>query len=224
MGYLYRARALQSADQQLWKFQLKRGNVWWANSKKFGKMIQVWHLLRGITLWIIWIERNGNVFNHEEWHKSKMKHRIWYELIFYVISAWKKINKLIKTSRFSALAIIQGFDKTWGLRGVLVGGMVWTLIGIGKDNVDSCWWRSWWFRGCSWLVRWGWSFGWWVRWVVFGGVRSCFFYLAVFVPKGPHLPLVKGMLYCFLFNGVGPVGLMFNKNQKIVIPYTIKSL
>ena len=34
------------------------------------------------------------------------------------------------------------------------------------------------------------------------------------MPKGPHLPLVKGMLYCFLFNGVGPVGLVFQKKSK----------
>ena len=34
--------------------------------KKFGMMIKIWHLLRGITLWIIWIEGNDKVFNHEE--------------------------------------------------------------------------------------------------------------------------------------------------------------
>ena len=39
-------------------------------------MIQIWHLLRGITLWIIWIERNGKVFNYKEWYEAKMKHRI----------------------------------------------------------------------------------------------------------------------------------------------------
>ena len=49
-----------------------------------------------------------------------MKHRIWDELIFYAISARERVKKLIKTSRFSALAIIQGFDKTWGLGGFLV--------------------------------------------------------------------------------------------------------
>ena len=46
-----------------------------------------------------------------------MKHRIWEELIFYAMSAWERVKKLIKTSRFSALAIIQGFDKTWRAMG-----------------------------------------------------------------------------------------------------------
>lgn len=35
--------------------------------KKFGKMIKIWHLLRGITLWTTWIECNDKVFNHEQW-------------------------------------------------------------------------------------------------------------------------------------------------------------
>ena len=52
------------------------------------------------------------MFNYEEWHESKMKHQIWNELIFYAMSAWEMVKKLIKTSSFSALAIIQGFDKT----------------------------------------------------------------------------------------------------------------
>jgi hypothetical protein len=46
-------------------------------------MFQIWHLLRGITLWTIWIERNDRVFNQEQWHVSRVKHRIWDELIIY---------------------------------------------------------------------------------------------------------------------------------------------
>ena len=55
--------------------------------KKFSKTIQIWHLLRGITLWIIWIERIDKVFNHVEWHEAKLKHRIWENFIYYAITA-----------------------------------------------------------------------------------------------------------------------------------------
>lgn len=51
--------------------------------KKFCKQIQIWHLLRGITLWFIWIERNDKVFNQEHWIEAKVKHLIWGELIMY---------------------------------------------------------------------------------------------------------------------------------------------
>ena len=48
-----------------------------------------------------------------------MKHRIWDDLICYAMTAWEKIKKLMKTNRFSALAIVQGCDKTLGARGGL---------------------------------------------------------------------------------------------------------
>ena len=48
-----------------------------------------------------------------------MKHRVWDNHILYAMTEWKKIKNSIKTNRFSALAIIQGFDKTWETRGVL---------------------------------------------------------------------------------------------------------
>jgi hypothetical protein len=31
--------------------------------KKFAKKIKIWHLLCGIALWTMWIERNDCVFN-----------------------------------------------------------------------------------------------------------------------------------------------------------------
>lgn len=33
---------------------------------EFGKMIKIWHILKDITLWTIWFERNGKVCNHEQ--------------------------------------------------------------------------------------------------------------------------------------------------------------
>ena len=82
-------------------------------------MIKVWHLLRGIALWTIWIERNDKVFNHEQWHESKVKQRNWDELIIYAKAAWKRVLEHIKTSNFLVAATTQGFDKTWGARSVL---------------------------------------------------------------------------------------------------------
>ena len=80
--------------------------------KKFYKKIKIWHLLRSITLWTMWIERNDKVFNHEQWHESKVKHRIWDELIMYVKAAWERIIKHIKISSFSTMAMLHGFDQT----------------------------------------------------------------------------------------------------------------
>ena len=57
--------------------------------KKYDKLVKVWHLLRGITMWTIWIERNDKVFNHTQWHESRVEQRIWDELIIYSKMAWK---------------------------------------------------------------------------------------------------------------------------------------
>jgi hypothetical protein len=73
--------------------------------KKYEKMIKIWHLLRGITLWTIWIKRNNRVFNLEQWHVSRVKHHIWDELIIYAKAAWNQVVKLIKISKFSAEAL-----------------------------------------------------------------------------------------------------------------------
>ena len=86
---------------------------------KFRKMTKIWHLLRGTTLWTIWVERNDKVFNQEQWHVSKMKAHIWNTLLMYAHMAWQRVLKLIKISRFSALALLQIFDRTWGARQVL---------------------------------------------------------------------------------------------------------
>ena len=79
---------------------------------KLCNQIKIWHLLRGITLCTILIEHNDKVFNHKQWHESKIKHRIWDELIMYAMVAWKWVIKQIKISSCSAMSLLQGFDKT----------------------------------------------------------------------------------------------------------------
>ena len=75
----------------------------------------------GITLWIIWIEWNDKVFKNEQWHESRAKHHIWDELIMYAKAAWKWVIKQIKISSFSAMALLQGFNKMWGARNIFCG-------------------------------------------------------------------------------------------------------
>ena len=87
--------------------------------KKFCKQIKIWQLLRGITLWTIWIERNDKAFNHKQWHEPKIEHCIWTELILYAMVPWKRVTKQINISSFSTMALLEGFDNMWGARNVL---------------------------------------------------------------------------------------------------------
>ena len=82
--------------------------------KKFCKQVKIKHLLRGITLWTIWIERNDTVFNHEQWHESKVKHRIWDELVMCAKAAWKRVIKQIKISSFFRYGLAPRFRQHVG--------------------------------------------------------------------------------------------------------------
>ena len=94
-----------------------------------------WHLLRGLTLWTIWIEFNDKVFNHEQWHEFKVKHKIWDELLIYAKAAWEHVLNQIKISVFFAVAMLQGFDRTCGVLGIsFVGGITFALSGIGGEK------------------------------------------------------------------------------------------
>ena len=70
-------------------------------------------------MWTIWIERNDMVFNHTQWHEARVKQRIWNKLIIYGKIEWKRMNELITTNSFAAMALLQRFDRTWGARSVL---------------------------------------------------------------------------------------------------------
>ena len=82
-------------------------------SEKYSKTkIKIWHLLEGVTRWTILIECNDKVFNHEQWHESKVKHRIWDELIIYVEAAWERVLKQIKINNLFVVTMLQDIDET----------------------------------------------------------------------------------------------------------------
>ena len=87
--------------------------------RNLAKISKFGHLLHGITFWTIWFECNNKVFNHEHWHESKVKHRIWDVLINYAQVAWERVIKQIKINSFSTVAMLQGFDQMWGARNAL---------------------------------------------------------------------------------------------------------
>lgn len=55
--------------------------------------ITIWFLLRGITMWTIWMERNGLIFYKNMWDVKKTEELIWRDLLEYVKIAWKGAEK-----------------------------------------------------------------------------------------------------------------------------------
>jgi hypothetical protein len=82
--------------------------------RRFSKTLRFWELLRGITIWTIWLARNDKVFNHEDWAQERVEQTIWNSLVDYGRSAWvNTVTRLTKdpTSRGKAL---EKFDHNWG--------------------------------------------------------------------------------------------------------------
>ena len=78
----------------------------------FGKSIMatlskystIWLLLRGITLWTIWIERNDLTFNnYSRWDASKVKQTILQGLLDYARITWEKSSQRLEEGRPSMM-------------------------------------------------------------------------------------------------------------------------
>jgi len=50
---------------------------------KVKKFSSLWTLLRGVTMWAIWNERNDLIFNNNMWHEAKLRKILWERLIDY---------------------------------------------------------------------------------------------------------------------------------------------
>ena len=55
--------------------------------------IKIWHLPRALHYGPSRLSATKKVFNHEQWHESKVKHRIWDELIIYAKVTWDRVIK-----------------------------------------------------------------------------------------------------------------------------------
>jgi hypothetical protein len=55
------------------------------------------------------------LFNHEQWHESKVKPLIWDDLIMYAKMAWARVITFVKISAYSVEALLKGFIQTWGI-------------------------------------------------------------------------------------------------------------
>jgi hypothetical protein len=51
----------------------------------------IWHLLQGIALWTIWVERNDLVFNQKQWSQHHVESFVWGHFLDYGGLAWKEV-------------------------------------------------------------------------------------------------------------------------------------
>jgi hypothetical protein len=84
----------------------------------FSNYSRIWLLLRGITLWTIWIERNDLTFNKTRWDASRVEQTIWRGLLDYARIAWRKALEDSKTEA-TYDDVLAKFHATWGNNNLL---------------------------------------------------------------------------------------------------------
>lgn len=82
--------------------------------RKFKRVKGLWSLLKGITLWVLWIERNDLVFNGEWWHVQKIHNLIWKSLFEYGRVDWERCVVKIKKFPNVEHKKLMAFDNVHG--------------------------------------------------------------------------------------------------------------
>lgn len=77
------------------------------------KVSRIWLLLRVITFWTFWIERNNLTFNNTRWEEKKMQGTIGQRLVDYARIAWDiAFKESKKATTFDNM--LAKFDMMWG--------------------------------------------------------------------------------------------------------------
>jgi hypothetical protein len=107
--------------------------------RKFRKVNRLWLLLRGVTLWTIWIARNDLVFNQKLWNSARIEAAIWDGIAEYGKVAWGKVCSQRTNNQASHAKALELFDSNWGKHDSLcnrVGSKVhWNLYTQFRNGV-----------------------------------------------------------------------------------------
>ena len=76
-------------------------------------MAKFWSLLRGVTLWTLWIVRNDQVFNQCRWLQAKIEQIIRQGLVDYGSGDWIKTFAKITKNPSTAETVLARFDESW---------------------------------------------------------------------------------------------------------------
>ena len=85
--------------------------------RRFGKFSMIWSLLRGLTLWELWICRNAKCFKNETWPSATITGNIWRGLQDYARLAYYDTTR--STTDNNNEIRCRRFDSTWGSNKIL---------------------------------------------------------------------------------------------------------
>jgi hypothetical protein len=100
---------------------------------RFKPVSSLWLLLRGMIMWLLWIERLDVLYNRLRWNQVKMQNCIWMGLIDYGRMAWNKVLSKCKTHPTKTKSAKDKFRIQWCSGGVFAEWVEdrphWKLVG-----------------------------------------------------------------------------------------------
>jgi hypothetical protein len=89
--------------------------------------------MRGVILWLLWLERLDASYNNVLWHHEKLQNLIWLGLVDYRRLAWSKVLAKCKTQPVKTKAVKDKFRIQWCNEGVFAEWKEdhphWKLVG-----------------------------------------------------------------------------------------------
>jgi hypothetical protein len=73
----------------------------------------IWTLIRGAVLWILWLRRNAIVFRHERWNQAKLDQMAWEAILDFPRTSWYKLNYLRAATPLAYPYAHSRFQNTW---------------------------------------------------------------------------------------------------------------
>ncbi|KAG0585602.1 hypothetical protein KC19_2G024500 [Ceratodon purpureus] len=86
----------------------------------------LWSLIRGATLWVIWIQRNQRVFHNNLWPVTVLEQQLWDAFLDLAHVAWNKISWCEENQPQGITRATEEFRTTW-----LPVGLFFTLTERG---------------------------------------------------------------------------------------------
>ncbi|KAL3682639.1 hypothetical protein R1sor_000661 [Riccia sorocarpa] len=97
-----KAQTTWSVIENLVRAVTKRGRSWRPKCnqillaedlpKELERFKNWWGMVRGATLWTIWLARNALNFSDEVWNQRKIDSALWYRMTLYTRAEWRKLK------------------------------------------------------------------------------------------------------------------------------------
>lgn len=115
---LYHAAGYQRQPQPWPRFSWTQYLLGAALPPQFEQNQPMWSLLRGSTLWIIWIRRNAHVFTTTRWTQDALELALWDAFLDLARSSWQKVQEPRARPPTRLRQAIREFDRVWQTNGV----------------------------------------------------------------------------------------------------------